>query len=186
MEWDYKSISNYLNDFNKELNGLRITWDADQLSNVVLDLHRFEKAESSDYEKLNPFKKVAILCSLICFKVNFHSEPLGGNIKNYPEIFHEISRIPNGIKYLMVYALIKRLLWKAEITREENSIIFDNKISLSEHSLLDFLRFLHDFQLRISQDNTTNGVARAISSLAFVIEQIVYRSNPQASYLCGY
>ncbi len=123
------------------------------------------------FARPSPFK----LCA--AFAVSFFEErnfPIYGAFERNPPHLERIKELPNAAGAFLVYEYIRYCLHGATITRGTgDEVRLDNPIIVSPHTFADFA---YAFAL-LRSDN-----AAAFHLLSLVIEQLVYQSNPEASY----
>lgn len=162
---DYVNVLASIDGFAEGLNISNLNVDLDQLESVLRGMRLSFPAQGGS-EKASPFKKCA---NFLCYFVS--QEP----IKNpFPEriVGSTVAKIKNHQNAMVGLHIAFDALHNSTIHRDDGIFHLANKIELSRHSYIDII-----------QACSSISPASHFHLVSVLLEQISYRTNPEASYL---
>jgi hypothetical protein len=159
------SIAVYVDSFAKGLGISQLNVDSNAFNAVAAALVRPDFPHRDGLEKASPFKKAAnFFVWFVASKPII--DPLPENI-----ITEDLRSIPNHQNAIIAYHMTVDCLHKAQLHKNGEIVILENKIRVSKHFFFDFI------------DTYSAAVPNQhFKPVSLLFEQLAYKTNPQAPY----
>lgn len=164
--FDTASVLAFINDFTVGLDLHQVKMNTWAIETLIAGM-KADFPHIDGLDRASPFKKAAnFLCYFVAEKPildSFPAEKIGATL----------SKMTNHQNALVGFMFICKALHHASLDREGEIIVLTNKIEVSKHSFEDIIDALA---------NVTP--AQSVKLVAVLLEQLVYKTNPNCQYQC--
>jgi len=159
------SVAAYVDSFAEQLGLTQLTLDPGGFTSAVAALKMPDFPHRDGLEKASPFKKAAhFFVWFVASKPII--DPLPSDV-----IPQDLAAVPNHQNSIFAYHMAIDCLHKAELHKNGQVVMLENKIKVSKHFFCDFVE-------------TFSSVVPAhhFKAVSLLFEQLAYKANPSAPY----
>lgn len=161
---DYFYVLKFINNVVKPLSPTPVSISTKAVQTIILQMRQQFPYHDGDYTQASPFKKMAYFMALFI------------ELKPLPSPFSaaqvgRLSLIPNHQNVIVSLFLAVKSLHCAVLDTEEGEKTVSNDIELTLHSFIDIVDAF-----------STAKATESFKTLSVLLEQLVYKTNPDCQY----